>query len=320
MQLNTFRLPGTALVQNWICLPNTYWVFFDVAETSHPEGTLASSGQVTMFTVYNDIKSCRAPAFPLPPKAYEWNPTRLGEFPWFSVYCLFQVRNVPFFWCWRFSNISNPWTTKEIAVQERGEVINSMPPTHSVKEPKGDQKEANVLYMFKMFQDYRGKKCQVLSADSFGTTNNLEFVLLRCFCIFLNYVWTLRETLKMSRVMMLPTSLNHRCKEIKCLSKIEAWRFRRNLQGHQERLLTCVAWCLIDKASHFMLELPMSCVELFWTTSRLDMHSPHHRKRHIMGRIVCTNKYWSMLLHIAPMAPTIVLTSCFQKLEQIWTK
>ena len=76
--------------------------------------------------------------------------------------------------------------------------------THSVKEPKGDQKEANVLYMFKMFQDYRGKKCQVLSADSFGTTNNLEFVLLQCFRIFLNYVWTLRETLKMSRVMMLP--------------------------------------------------------------------------------------------------------------------
>ena len=63
--------------------------------------------------------------------------------------------------------------------------------------------------------------------------------------------------------------------------------------------LRCMMFA-IDKASYFMLELPMSCVELFWTTSRLDMHSPHHRKRHIMGPIVCTNKYWSMLLHIAP--------------------
>ena len=86
--------------------------------------------------------------------------------------------------------------------------------THSVKEPKGDHKEARVLYIFKIFhdifEDYRGKICQVWSAYSFRTMNNLEFVLLRCFYILLNYIWLLRETLKMSWVMMLPTSLNYR--------------------------------------------------------------------------------------------------------------
>ena len=176
--------------------------------------------------------------------------------------------------------------TKETAVQERGEVMNFMPHTHTVwknrKETTKRRGYCTYSRYFKIFLkiiEVRFVKFEVPTHFEQWTTWNLFYCGASTFCWTIfdcsGKPWRCHESWCFQHRW---TTGDYRCKEIKRLSVFEVWRFLGPtiLHGHigqQERLLTCVAWCLVDKAKHSILELPMCCVELFWTTSNGNAQS-----------------------------------------------